>query len=115
MIIFSPVGGWLADRAGAAFPPLPARYCSPSGRFPSASVQTTAVEVVPSNAVGQAAGLFSTMRYLGSIIGSSGMAAVLAATVPSLGSFRLLFAALFLSACAAVVSAARLPRWSGAG
>ena len=141
MIIFSPVGGWLADRSGRRVPAVAGTVLLALGALPlvlisdgwswmlllallvligvglgfsSASVQTTAVEVVPSNAVGQAAGLFSTMRYLGSIIGSSGMAAVLAATVPSLGSFRLLFAALFLSACAAVVSAARLPRWSGA-
>ena len=141
MIIFSPVGGWLADRSGRHVPAVAGTVLLALGALPlvlisdgwswmlllaplvligvglglsSASVQTTAVEVVPSNAVGQAAGLFSTMRYLGSIIGSSGMAVVLAATVPSLGSFRLLVAALFLSACAAVVSAARLPRWSGA-
>ncbi len=140
-IIFSPLGGWLSDRSGRRVPAVAGTAVLAIGVLPflaigdswtwmlylaplvligiglglsSASVQTTAVEVVPSNAVGQAAGLFSTMRYLGSIIGSSGMAAVLAGPNPPVGSFRLLYAALFLSACAAIIAASRLPRWSSA-
>src|SRR5919206_5267533 len=138
-IIFSPIGGWLSDRSGRRIPAFAGTALLAIGMLPflaiedtwswmlylaplvlvgmgvglsSASVQTTAVEVVPSNAVGQAAGLYSTMRYLGSIIGASGMAAVLAAPEPAVGSFRLLYAALFVSACGAVIAASRLPRWS---
>ncbi len=77
----------------------------------TASVQATAIETVPLDQAGQAAGLFSTMRYLGSIIGSSFMAAVLSGSAPPVGNFRVLYAALFLSACGAVVTAWRLPVW----
>ncbi|CAN5636593.1 MFS transporter [soil metagenome] len=137
MILFSPVGGWLSDRSGRRLPAvigtsliaagtLPLLVIRPDWSWPfylvplvllgigvglsAASVQTAAIEVAPSDQTGQAAGLFSTMRYLGSITGSAGMAAILSSVTPSIGSFRLLYALLLLAACGALVSAGRLPR-----
>ena len=51
------------------------------------------------------------MRYLGSILGSSAMAAVLSGSAPPVGNFRVLYAALFLSACGAVLAARLVPAW----
>jgi DHA2 family methylenomycin A resistance protein-like MFS transporter len=78
-----------------------------------APVQATAIETASSDQAGQAAGLFSTMRYLGSILGSSVMAAVLSGATPPVTHFRILYAMLFLSACGATIAALRLPRWLG--
>jgi sugar phosphate permease len=74
-------------------------------------VQTTAIETAPSSQAGQASGLFSTMRYLGSILGSSVMAAVLSGATPPVTNFRVLYATLFVSACSATIAALRLPIW----
>jgi sugar phosphate permease len=74
-------------------------------------VQATAIEAAPSSQTGQAAGLFSTMRYLGSILGSSILAAVLIGPTPPVENFRLLYAALFVSACGAIFASWRLPVW----
>src|SRR5918994_128215 len=76
-----------------------------------ALVQATAVKTAPSNQTGQAAGLFSTMRYLWSILGLSIMAAVLIGPTPPVENFRILYAALFLSACGAIFAGWRLPVW----
>ena len=57
---------------------------------------------------GQAAGLFSTMRYLGSITGTALMAAVLG-PAPMDAVFRILFAGLAFSAVLAGIVSARLP------
>jgi sugar phosphate permease len=78
----------------------------------TAPVQTAAIETVPLAQAGQAAGLFSTMRYLGGIIGSSFMAAVLSAPAPPIGSFRVLYAALVFSAFGATITAWHLPVWT---
>jgi MFS family permease len=75
----------------------------------SAAIQTAAIEAASASESGQAAGLFSTMRYLGSILGSALMAAVLVGDVPSADAFRLLFGLLVVTALASVVSASRLP------
>jgi sugar phosphate permease len=81
-----------------------------------ASMQATAIETVSLGRAGQAAGLFSTMRYLGSILGSSVMAAVLSGSTPPVDNFRVLHAALFLSSCGAIITAWGLPTWiRGAG
>jgi MFS family permease len=76
-----------------------------------APVQATAIETAPSSQAGQAAGLFSTMRYLGSILGSSILAVVLIGPTPPVENFRLLYAALFLSACGAIFASWYLPVW----
>jgi hypothetical protein len=73
------------------------------------------MEAARSSQTGQAAGLFSTMRYLGSILGSSIMVAVLIGPTPLVENSRILYAALFLSACAAIFAGRRLPVWPKRG
>ena len=138
MVFLSPLGGRLSDYSGRRLPAvmgtalialgtLPFLAIAPSWTWPlylaplvllgiglglsTASVQTTAIETVPLGQAGQAAGLFSTMRYLGSILGSSAMAAVLSGSSSPVGNFRLLYGALFLSACGAIITAWHLPTW----
>ena len=135
-IFLSPLGGRLSDRVGRRAPVvvgaclislgvLPFLAIGPTWSWPlylfplilvgaglglsMAPVQATAIETVPSSQAGQAAGLFSTMRYLGSILGSSIMAAVLIGRAPPVENFRILYAALFLSACGAILASWRLP------
>jgi EmrB/QacA subfamily drug resistance transporter len=137
-ILLSPLGGRLSDRVGRRAPVvvgaclislgiLPFLAIGPSWSWPlyllplilvgaglglsMAPVQATAIETAPSSQAGQAAGLFSTMRYLGSILGSSIMAAVLIGPTPPVENFRLLYTALFLSACGAIFASWRLPVW----
>jgi hypothetical protein len=50
------------------------------------------------------------MRYLGSILGSAIMAAILVGDVPPVDAFRVLFGLLTVTALAAVVTAGRLPQ-----
>ena len=137
-IFLSPLGGRLSDRVGRRTPAvvgaclislgvLPFLAIGPSWSWPlyllplilvgaglglsMAPVQATAIETAPSSQAGQAAGLFSTMRYLGSILGSSILAAVLIGPTPPVENFRLLYTALFLSACGAIFASWRLPVW----
>lgn len=137
-IVFSPLGGRLSDSLGRRAPAVMGMALISLGALPflavdpawswlvytfplalvgaglglsMAPVQTTAIETAPSSQAGQASGLFSTMRYLGSILGSSVMAAVLSGAAPAVGSFRVLYAMLFLSACGATIAALRLPKW----
>jgi EmrB/QacA subfamily drug resistance transporter len=138
MVFLSPLGGRLSDRSGRRFPAVVGTVLIMLGTLPflaitpfwswllylaplvvlgsglglsMASVQATAIETVPLDQTGQAAGLFSTMRYLGSIIGSSVMAGVLSGSAPSVGSFRVLYAVLLLSAFGAIITAWHLPIW----
>jgi len=137
MIVFSPLGGRLSDRRGRQFPAVIGTSLMALGSLPllaigggwewwmflpplvvvgigtglsSAPVQTAAIEAAAASESGQAAGLFSTMRYLGSILGAALMAAILVGEVPSVDAFRLLFGLLTVTALAAVVMARRLPR-----
>jgi EmrB/QacA subfamily drug resistance transporter len=139
LVFLSPLGGRLSDYSGRRLPAVMGTVLIALGTLPflaiapfwswslyltplvllgiglglsTASVQTTAIETVPPGQTGQAAGLFSTMRYLGSILGSSVMAAVLSGSSSSVGNFRVLYAALFLSACGAIIAAWRLPTWT---
>jgi hypothetical protein len=66
-----------------------------------AGLQISAVEVAPSGEAGMAAGVFATSRYLGSIVGSSLMARMLA---PSGGGFGAVAALAFGAALAATLS-----------
>jgi sugar phosphate permease len=75
-----------------------------------ASVQATAVEAVPLRLTGSASGIYSTSRYLGSVIGSTALAVVFV-TKPNAGAsgrFSALFAALIVVALAAIVTNTRL-------
>lgn len=136
MIVFSPLGGYFVDRSGYRRPAVLGTSVTAIGVLPllgisqtwswyallgslllvgvglglsSSPVQAAAVQLVPSPEAGQAAGFFSTMRYTGSILGSSMMAALLNGTTPPIGSFRMLNVVLLLSACGAIFSARQLP------
>jgi DHA2 family methylenomycin A resistance protein-like MFS transporter len=138
MVFFSPLGGRLSDRSGRRLPAVMGMVLIALGTLPflaiapfwswllylaplvlqgiglglsTASVQATAIETVSLGQAGQAAGLFSTMRYLGSILGSSVMVAVLSGSTPPVENFRVLYAALLLSACGAIITAWGLPTW----
>lgn len=135
MVIFSPIGGRLSDGRGRRYPALLGAVLIMAGVCPmiaigpgwswfvllvplvtlgigvglsAAPVQAMAINAVGASEAGQAAGLYSTMRYLGSILGSAGMAAVLG-TSPLAGDFRILYAGLAISALLAIAASARLP------
>jgi EmrB/QacA subfamily drug resistance transporter len=136
MMVFGPVGGWLSDRFGRRAPALAGTLVAALGTLPlvgvaatwswaaylvplivvgagiglaSAPVHAAAMGAARAGAAGQAAGLFSTMRYLGSILGTAAMAATLGAT-PDVGAFRALFAMLVGTALLAAAASSRLPR-----
>jgi len=136
MLLFGPIGGRLSDRYGRRLPALAGTLVAALGTLPllaisaswpwplyavplvvvgagiglaSAPVHAAALQAARSEAAGQAAGLFSTMRYLGSILGAAAMAAVLGGA-PAEGAFRLLFGLLAIAAAGAAIAAARLPR-----
>lgn len=136
MIVLSPLSGYCMDRWGARWPAVLGASLTAIGVLPllgisptwswyaylsplvlvgvglglsSAPVQATAIQTVPSHQAGQAAGFFSTMRYLGSILGSSVMAALLSGTGLPAESFRVLNAVLLVSACGAIGFAWALP------
>jgi EmrB/QacA subfamily drug resistance transporter len=72
----------------------------------SASIQTAAVESVPLERTGSAAGVYSTSRYLGSVTGSTVLAALFAgeATSGEASRYTLLFIGLAVVALAALVA-----------
>jgi EmrB/QacA subfamily drug resistance transporter len=136
MLVCGPLGGWLSDRVGrrtpalvgallAAAGTLPLTLIAPSWSWPAyvgalavigagvgltnAPVQAAALQAVGAGEAGRAAGLFSTMRYAGSILGSAAMAAILA-DGSTVAPFRTLFAVLVIAAVLAATSASRLPR-----
>lgn len=71
-----------------------------------ASIQTAAVESVPLERTGSAAGVFSTSRYLGSVAGSTVLAALFAgdAVVGAASRYTQLFMGLAVVALAALVA-----------
>jgi len=136
MVVFSPLGGTLSDRLGRRAPAVAGSSLLIAGVAPfvgiaaswswyayllplvligmglglsSAPIQTTALQAAEHGETGQAAGLFSTMRYLGSILGSAGMAAILSGSRPPVSDFRLLYVLLLMAAIAALVATSRLP------
>jgi MFS family permease len=136
MIVFAPLGGWLADHRGWRYPATLGSVLLAAGALSlvlidsgwgwavylcpliaigagvglsSAPTQALAVNVAPNSVAGQAAGLFSTMTYLGSILGSAGMAAILGDGTPNIANFRLLYFAVLIAAVLGVLAAAQLP------
>ncbi len=136
MLVFGPVGGWLSDRVGRRAPALAGTLIAMVGTAPlvavstswtwpaylvplvvigsgiglaGAPVQAAALQAARAGEAGQVAGVFSTMRYLGSILGAAGMAAILGGAADE-GAFRVLFACLVLAAGAAAAASSRLPR-----
>jgi EmrB/QacA subfamily drug resistance transporter len=75
-----------------------------------APVQTAAVEAVPMTRTGSAAGIFSTSRYLGSVVGSTVLAAIFSgqAATETESRYIILFAGLAVVALAAVFTSTRV-------
>jgi DHA2 family methylenomycin A resistance protein-like MFS transporter len=80
----------------------------------SAPMQTAAVESVGAAEAGAASGLFSTSRYLGSIVGSILLAALLGGTGDPAG-YAAVFALVFGAALASALVSLGLPDWPDAG
>jgi EmrB/QacA subfamily drug resistance transporter len=131
-VLFSPVGGRLADRLGRRLPTtvglalmsLGVVWLTLSGAQVSlpvlisglalagvgiglsgAGLQTSAIESVGRKEAGMAAGVYSTSRYFGSIVGSS----VLAGLLASANSFGLVFLLVSMAAILATLLSLGLP------
>jgi len=127
-IAIAPLGGRLADRFGRRWPTMAGLLLLTLGLVPlavygwhvpvwllllslvisgvglglsSAGLQTSAVEAVDSQHAGVASGVFSTSRYLGSIVGSSLLGGLLGAQRDQLDNLNILF---LLSAVAALLA-----------
>jgi MFS family permease len=134
--LLAPVGGRLSDRLGRRAPAVAGNALFalaaiapavdpelPSSAFivclavmgcgvglSTASLQTSAVEAVPSADAGSAAGMFSTSRYVGSIVGTLVLAAVLTKTSGFGDVFAMVLAASVLSAIVSLGLAGRKER-----
>ena len=128
MVVFSPIGGRLADRLGRRAPTVAGLSLLTLGLAPlalagggittpallaglgvagaglglsSAGLQTAAIESVGPRDSGVASGLFSTSRYLGSIVGSSVLAGLLGPPSDGVAGFGAVF---LLAVAAALLS-----------
>jgi EmrB/QacA subfamily drug resistance transporter len=140
-ILFIPLGGRLADRLGRRWPTVAGLTLLTLGLLPlalgggeielsillsglcaagvglglsSAGLQTAAVESVAPKEAGVASGIFSTSRYLGSIVGSSLLAGMLG-PAPGDGGFSAIFLMIFLAAALSAVASLGLRDWPTAG
>ena len=118
MVVFSPLGGRLADRMGRRWPTVLGLLLLTLGLLPlalaggtvatqallgglglagvglgisSAGMQTAAIESVGLGESGVASGVFSTSRYLGSIVGSSVLGGMLGSVQDGVGGFSSVF------------------------
>lgn len=130
MIIFGPIGGRLADRFGRRLPTSAGLALVTAGALPMALIgidiglpalaaglalagaglglsmpglQTTAVESVAGEQAGVAAGVFSTSRYLGSIVGVAVLVAFLGADRSDLGGLASVFVIILVAAALATL------------
>ena len=137
-IIFTPAGGWLADRFGRRWPTVGGLALTVAGMWilavsatgistvamvaglalagiglglSSAGMQTSAVEAVGAREAGVAAGVFSTSRYLGSIVGASIIAALLGGSTSGEGAYIAVFTMIVVSAAIATVAGLGLQDW----
>ena len=128
-VIFAPVGGRLADRYGRRRPVAAGLTLSATGLLilalagaditiplllasltvlgtglgiSSSGLQTAALEAVSPDEAGVAAGVYSTSRYLGSIVGASVLAALLSSSAPGDAGFDTVFAMVVVAAIIAV-------------
>lgn len=133
-IIFAPLGGRLGDRLGHRLPAVAGHALATAGLVPlalgaeghagallgslaaagvgfalaMAPLQTSAVEAVGAAQAGVASGLFSTSRYLGSIVGSVALAALLVSTDAGVTGFGAVAALVVAAALVATVVSAGL-------
>lgn len=134
--VISPFGGRIADRAGSRLPAvcglalltasLAALAAAPGSISPvalvttlagaglglglaSAPLQVAAIQSVDVSDAGTASGIFSTSRYLGSIVGTVLLSGPLAPAAHGLGGFRVLLTTLVVAAAASAVFSVGLP------
>lgn len=132
-VVFAPIGGRLADRAGRRLPAVAGMLTATAGLalaaflggtvvllavllavtgiglgLSGAGMQTAAVEAVAPEDAGSAAGLYSTFRYLGGVAGTGVSAFVFAWTGPAKALTPLLLM-LALAALLAAAASAGLP------
>ena len=138
MIVLAPFGGRLADRFGRRLPTVSGLTLLAMGAVPIAiggaevsmaallvglllvgsglalatpGLQTTAVESVASDQAGAAAGVYSTSRYVGSIVGVAMMAGLLGADRGNADGLGLVFIIVLVSGIlATIVSLGLRPR-----
>jgi EmrB/QacA subfamily drug resistance transporter len=133
MVVFSPIGGRLADRLGRRAPTVTGCAILAIGLVPPAiepgldttallvclglmgtgvgllfaGMQAAAIEALDAKHAGVAAGIFSTSRYVGSFAGSVVLASVLADDRSD--GFQVVFAMALVAALASVVVSLGLP------
>lgn len=130
MIVGSPVGGWLADTYGRRLPTVAGLALLTLGTAPMAvagaeirlpllvvglgfvgtgigmampGLQSTAVESVGEDEAGVASGIYSTSRYLGSIVGSAMLAGLLGSSRRDMDGLGLVFVIVLTAALLATV------------
>lgn len=139
LIVLAPLGGRLADRVGRRAPTVLGHALATVGLVPLtltgqpgaalllacmgvagmgfgltfASLQAAAVDAVSSSEAGVASGIYSTSRYLGSIVGSAVLASLLIVETDAVGGIRdvaiMVTAAAFLSTVVAAGIPGRAP------
>jgi EmrB/QacA subfamily drug resistance transporter len=143
-LVVTPLGGRLADRTGPRLPAAAGLALQGAGLVPlalwpgslpggalvaamvvagaglglaSSALQMAAIAAVDAGATGVAAGVFSTSRYAGSIVGTALLAGPLAPASHGIGGFALLFGMLVVAAAGSALVALLLPtrRHRGAG
>lgn len=134
-LVLAPLGGRLADRHGLRRPVVAGMSIAAGGFLPLAlwpgaltlgillpclgligvglglgwpGLQTASIEALPPNDAGAASGIFSTSRYLGSIVGSSVLTLILSTYHDGPAGFRLAFVIILAAAVGAVFAAAAL-------
>jgi MFS family permease len=141
MVVFSPAGGWLADRFGRRRPAVVGRVIAVLGLAPLlamsedtspilltlwltvmsiggglswAAVQSAAVEAAPRRYSGMATGVFTTSANLGGILGIT-WSSVYLGDEPGLRAFHLVFIVFVATALAATAVSIRIRPWPTSG
>lgn len=139
MVVFSPIGGRLADRLGRRPPSVAGCLLLALGLLPlavvpdlspyallpclclmgagvglsTAGLQASAIEALEPEQAGVAAGVFSTSRYVGSFVGSIALARLLD-DGQGLSGFHAVFLIALAGACVSVLVTLALPTRHGA-
>ena len=135
-VVCSPLGGYLADRWGRRWPTLIGLALLALGLgglmrvgdeialpilvgslgvagiglgLSFAGMQTAAVESVPAHQAGVAAGIFSTSRYIGSIVGSSALPALY--STGGIDGFMQVLTMVVGAACLSVLASLGIEKW----
>lgn len=138
MVVLGPLGGQLADRLGRRRPVLlgfglltvgvlvlPAASHEANGLLMLAGLaltglglglsqsglQSAAIESVSVDRAGAAAGVYSTSRYLGSIVGSSLLSALLSTSPGGIDGYDAVFSMVAVAALLSVIAGAAMQDW----